>query len=788
MSPESRPALDGLLDELRADSRFMEKVRDWKVLPPREAKVVPFPSTIDPRLAAILKTKGIPSLYSHQATTLERIAEGRNVVVVTPTSSGKTLCYNLPVLNDLLSRPDSRSLFLFPTKALSADQVDELHGLVTALEADIKTFTFDGDTPADARRSIRAAGHIVVTNPDMLHSGILPHHTRWTRLFENLRYVVLDELHHYRGVFGSHLANVIRRLKRICRFYGSSPQFICCSATIANPGELASRLLEEPVEVIDQNGAPSGEKHFILYNPPVVNKELGIRRSVLKETRDVTDRFLSRGCPSIVFARSRLTVEVLVTYLRESMRRRHKSQDLIRGYRGGYLPTERRGIEQALRDGRVMGVVSTNALELGIDIGSLEVAVMAGYPGTVASAWQQAGRAGRRQGSSVAILVASSTPLDQYMVDHPDYFFGRSPEGATLNPDNLVILISHVKCAAYELPFEDGEAFGDCHEDFSQILQFLEEHRVLRHVGDRWHWMTDVYPAGDVSLRSASTDNVVIHDTVNDRVIGEVDWGSAPEIVHDDAIYLHESRQYQIEKFDLEGKRALAHPVEVDYYTDAEVKTDIKVLDVFQEEERDGGSRAHGEVAVTTIPTIYKKIRFHTHENVGWGQIHLPEQEIQTTSFWFSYGVDHHQTLGVSLEQMGLGLKALANILRHVVPLFVMGERHDIRSVAMVQSPFTRRSTVYIYDNHPGGVGFSEKIYDGCRTIFRAAADIVTRCPCQDGCPSCVGPSLEVGEQGKITALNLLERALDASGLPTLQPPGSPPKLPASAAEVSPST
>ncbi|MBI4872107.1 MAG: DEAD/DEAH box helicase [Candidatus Riflebacteria bacterium] len=751
--------IDRLMAGLRNDPEFTRRLTDWKVLPAKEPVTAPFPAGIDARLVRALHSRGIGDLYCHQAETLDLVTQGHDVVVVTPTSSGKTLCYNLPILQRLLVKPEARALYLFPTKALSADQVDELHGLVTELAADIKTFTFDGDTPADARRAIRSAGHIVVTNPDMLHSGILPHHTRWTKLFENLEFVVLDELHHYRGVFGSHLANVLRRLARVCCFYGSQPRFICCSATIANPGELASRLLERPVRVVDKNGAPTGEKHFLLYNPPVVNRELGIRRSVVKETRDVADRFLSRGCPTIVFARARLTVEVLTTYLKEKMARRSKSPELIQGYRGGYLPTERRSIENGLRDGQILGVVSTNALELGIDIGSLEVSVMAGYPGTIASAWQQAGRAGRRQGRSMAILIASSSPLDQYLVTHPDYFFGRPPEGATLNPDNLVILMSHVKCAAFELPFEDGERFGDSKEDLTELLVFLEEHRVLRHVGNRWHWMADVYPANDVSLRSASTDNVVIHDSVNDRVIGEVDWSSAPLLVHDDAIYLHQSRQYQIERFDVEGKRAEAKPVDVDYYTDAEAKTDIKVLDVFQEEDATGGRRAHGEVAVTTLPVIYKKIRFHTHENVGWGQIHLPEQEMQTTSFWFSYGETEHESLGVTAEQMGLGLKALANILGHVVPLFVMAEPHDVRAVAMVQSPFTRRPTVYVYDNYPGGVGFSERIFDECASIFLAAADIVRRCRCEDGCPSCVGPALEVGERGKAVALALLARS-----------------------------
>src|SRR5712692_11681598 len=403
-------------------------ITDVRHIPARAAQCVPMPEWVHPGLAAAYGAKGITQLYTHQATAAECVREGRNVVVVTPTASGKTLCYNLPVSNAVLENPDTRALYLFPTKALAQDQLSELHDLSARLDHRFGVFTYDGDTPADSRKAIRERGHIVLSNPDMLHTGILPHHTRWTRLFENLRYVVLDELHTYRGVFGSHLANVLRRLRRIARFYGSDPQFICSSATIANPGELASRLAEVEFDVIEENGAPAGEKFFIFYNPPVVNRFLGIRRSYINEATRVAQEFLKQELQTIVFANSRLHTEVLLTYLQQANPHAPGKPEPIRGYRGGYLPNERREIERGLRDGGIRGVVSTNALELGIDIGSLDAAVMAGYPGTIASTWQRAGRAGRRSGSSCAVLVASSAPLDQFIAKHPDYFFGRSPD------------------------------------------------------------------------------------------------------------------------------------------------------------------------------------------------------------------------------------------------------------------------------------------------------------------------------------------------------------------------
>ena len=757
-----------ILDQFKTDGYFKDCISHWEVIPPREAVYAEFLEEIDPKIKSVLEKRGIKKLYSHQAIALENIFSGKNVVIVTPTASGKTLCYNLPVINKILNEPESRALYLFPTKALSQDQVAELHQLITDLDCDVKTYTFDGDTPRSARIAIRTAGHVVVTNPDMLHTGILPHHTRWIKLFENLKFVVIDEVHHYRGVFGSHLANVIRRLKRVCRFYGSDPQFICCSATIANPQELTQKIIEEEVVLIDNNGAPSGEKHFVLYNPPVINKELGIRKSYINEAQRLAARFLANDIQTIVFARSRLKVEVLLTYLSEVIRKARRSPDSLRGYRGGYLPLQRREIEKGLREGKIRGVVSTNALELGIDIGQLDVCLMAGYPGNIASTWQQTGRAGRRTDVSVAILVANSSPLDQYIINHPDYFFSQSPESGIVDPDNLIILVSHLKCAAFELPFSDGERFAQTGTHLGgvdateKILAHLEENRILHHVNGKWHWTAETYPAEKISLRSASPENFVILDSSNkNRVIGEIDYFSAPMFLHKDAIYLHGADQYQIEELDWDGKKAYAKEVEVDYYTDAMTKTDIKVLEINQKREDLRGNQVCGEVCVITQATKYKKIKFRTHENVGSGEIDLPEQEMHTTSFWFEFPEQVSSRIGVSQEDLGGGLRALANILRNVVPLWVMCDSKDIRTFPEVKSPFSDRPTIYVYDNYPGGVGFSEKIFQLSKDIFKACEEIIKGCGCADGCPSCVGPKMEVGERGKHGGLKLIEWVIE---------------------------
>lgn len=753
--------IEQLLEQLKLNERVIKNVTCWTRIPSKEAVYEEFPKDIDIRIKNALKSKGIYKLYSHQASAISEVGKGKNIVVVTPTASGKTLCYNIPVLDAIVKDEESRALFIFPTKALAQDQLAELHGLITEAGVEIKTYTYDGDTPQSARKAIRQAGHIVVTNPDMLHSGILPHHTKWTKLFENLKYVVIDEVHHYRGVFGSHMANVMRRLKRICDFYGSNPQFICCSATIANPGELTGRIIGSDVEVIDNNGAPSGEKHIIFYNPPVVNRELGIRRSSSLETRFLADIFIRNLIQTIVFTRSRLNVEVLVTYLKDIFSKSIKNKNSIRGYRGGYLPNQRREIERGMRNGEITGIVTTNALELGIDIGSLESCIMCGYPGTIASTWQQAGRAGRKTGISTAILVASSSPIDQYIINNPDYFFEKSPENGLINPNNLVILYNHIKCAAFELPFTDGENFGV--DTTPEILAYMEEARILRHVGNRWYWMSDVFPADEISLRSASNENFIIIDisSPDRRVIGECCRFSAPMLLHEEAIYIHEGQQYQVEKLDFEEKKAYVKMVDVDYYTDANLAVDLKVIDVFRDENCNDIVKSCGEVMVSSLVTMFKKIKFYTHENIGSGPVNLPETSMHTTSYWISFS----EKISESMSQTNIqnGLLGLSNVLSNAAPIYLMCDPRDISVVYQVKSSFTQRPTIYIYDNYPGGVGFSNKLFEIHKEIFETAKSMIENCDCESGCPSCVGPLNEFSgsDNPKETTLMLIETIIE---------------------------
>ena len=751
-----KPTLPELIRRLSQDAEFQKNITKWLTLKPQDAVFADFPTDLDPKLIAALHEKGIDRLYSHQAQAYETVMSGKNAVIVTPTASGKTLSYNLPIFQNLLKDHESRALYLFPTKALSQDQVREVQDLVRLLKADIKSFTFDGDTPADIRRTIRSAGHLVVTNPDMLHQGILPHHTLWIKLFENLKFVVLDEIHAYRGVFGSHLANLIRRLKRICKFYGSQPQFICSSATIANPKELAEALIEEPVELIDKNGAPRGEKHFLFYNPPVVNRELGLRRGVVNEVRSVVRRLLPTGAQMIVFARSRLRVEILLTYLREVAKQMKIDPQRVRGYRGGYLPKERRAIEQGLKNGEIQVVVSTNALELGIDIGQLDISILAGYPGSVASTWQQAGRAGRRKGTSLTILVASSSPLDQYIIEHPEYFVEKNPETAQIDPDNLQILMSHLKCAAFELPFEEGEEFA---KGITQdLLEFLVEENILRKTDGKYFWMREIYPADEISLRNASPENVVIINTSNhNQVLGEVDLFSAPELVHKDAIYIHEGVQYHVDELDWDEKKAYVHQVKVNHYTDAITKTNIKVLDILKEENASSYRKVFGELAVSRVTTGYKKIRFNTHENIGMGRVHLPEMEMQTTALWWEFPDEIFADPYFQESVIGEGLKGLSYTLKNLIPLYIMCDVTDISVVPMVRAPFSHKPTIYVYDKYQGGIGLSKKVFEIDREVLKGVRDHIKQCPCAHGCPSCTGPPLEDSLFGKESALKILD-------------------------------
>ena len=777
-------ALGALVARYRTD----EVLTAVRHIPAREAQFRVMPAWVRPELAAAYHAKGIEKLYTHQAAAAELAHAGKNFVVVTPTASGKTLCYNLPVLNVVLANADTRALYLFPTKALAQDQLAELHDLAKRLDDCFGVFTYDGDTPSDARRAIRERGHVILTNPDMLHTGILPHHTKWTRVFENLRYIVLDELHTYRGVFGSHLANVLRRLARIAEFYGSKPQFICCSATIANPGELATQLIAEPVQVVEENGAPAAEKLFVFYNPPMVNRNLGIRRSYLNETTRVAKELLARKLQTIVFANSRLHTEVLLTYLQQANRPGPGEPEPIRGYRGGYLPGERREIERGLRDGRIRGVVATSALELGIDIGSLDASVMAGYAGSIASTWQRAGRAGRRSGTSCAVMVASSAPLDQFIVQHPDYFFGRSPEHAYVQPDNLEILVNHLKCAAFELPLAPEERFGDV--DLPGLCERMTDAGFLHRSGRNWHWVLEAYPADTVSLRSVTSDNFVIIDTTGGtnaeedgepEVIGEVDFSSALTTVHPKAIYLHQGQQYHVERLDFEQRKAYVKSVNVDYYTDAIRYTQVRVLEIAEEEPIAGpAARAHGDVLVRSQVVGFKKIKFFTNENIGAGKLELPENEMHTTAFWITLERKLLAELPYALSDRQNGILGLLYAMASMASLLLMcdgrdlgtavGERPASPGIGMEWQEFSAalwnaaemkeffEPNLYLYDAYPGGIGFSEPLFRVHDILLRRTRELIVGCPCEKGCPSCVGPAGEKCEKTKEAALAILER------------------------------
>ena len=629
------------LAALRMNRDFMVQIEAWERLPARAAWPMPFPEELDPRLTTALEKRGIDRLYRHQHVAIQAALRGEHTVVSTATASGKSLCYTLPVIQRLLERPSGRALYIFPTKALAHDQLAEMSALISAGDLPVAANSYDGDTPRNRRRQIRHSGGILITNPDMLHAGLLSNHTSWRDLFSALEYVVVDEIHAYRGIFGSHVANVIRRLRRICRFYGSDPQFICCSATIANAKEHAERLTELPFTLVDesQNGAPSGEKDFILYNPPIIDEELGLRRSPVLAAKDAAGMFLSHDIQTVVFARARQTVELLLTYLRDDLAFEGSDPDSVAGYRGGYLPLERRSIEQGLRDGAVRGVVATNALELGIDIGRLSAAVLTGYPGSIASTWQQAGRAGRRTERSAVILVASASPLDQYICQHPRYLFGRSPENALCNPDNLRIMVKHLGCAAFELPFRKGESYG-AYGPVDELLEALQELGQIHQTNGQFHWLGDGQPAHSFSLRTSGDDTVVIQEIGGQSpvVIGELDLESVPLLAYEGAIYMHQARTFLVESLDWEGRIAYVRPADVDYYTRSSVGSTIRRLEPAEESAGGDILRAYGELSVVTKATGYRKIKRYTHETLGFGEIDLPEMELETEGYWLVFG------------------------------------------------------------------------------------------------------------------------------------------------------
>jgi len=777
----------------RLRRKYAARITGDLMIPAVPGRYTDLPGEIEPRLRTALSNRGVTRLYSHQLEAWQQARAGRHLVVVTPTASGKTLCYNLPVLDAVLKQ-QAKALYLFPTKALSQDQVAEISELNAAGGLGVRAYTFDGDTPGDARKAVRTRGDIVVSNPDMLHQGILPHHTKWAQFFEGLRYVVIDEMHSYRGVFGSHVANLLRRLRRVLAFYGVEPVFILCSATIANPGELAEQLLGAPVRVLADSGAPRGEKQLLLWNPPVINPELGIRASARSQSTRIARMATRLGLKNILFARSRLMVEVLTKYLKDVFDRDPRRPPRVAAYRGGYLPTERRATERRLRAGNLDCVITTSALELGVDIGSLDVCVLNGYPGTIAATWQRLGRAGRRNRPALGVLVAGSEPLDQYLVRNPEFFLGASPEQARIAPDQLLILLDHVRCAAFELPFREGDRFGG--EDLEQLLDYLQEQGVLHREGERWHWIADSYPANAVSLRSVAEGNFLVIDVDGggQKVIAEVDYSSAPMTLYEGAIYMIQANPYQVERLDWVGRKAFVRPTRADYYTDAIDYTKLKILDRFEQALAGGHACAHGEVHLVRRVAGYKKIRYYSHENVGYGNINLPDQEMHTTAAWWQLAPETLESAFASRQQSLDGFLGAAYALHHVAALRLMSEPGDLgRAVGDGEArwfatvgPNGRGSlrhpdggeldpegigrfhpTLFLYDNYPGGVGLAAPMFDQRRELLSGAKQLIAACGCASGCPACVGPILASDEQRgyspKAVALQVVELLSDGA-------------------------
>lgn len=717
----------------------------------REEQTLPLPASIRPGLVAALHGRGIDALYKHQARSIEALDAGaRALVVATPTASGKSLCFHLPVLEALAADPEARAIYLFPTKALARDQEASLDRLAKEANLQLGQVVYDGDTPADARRAAREKSRIIFTNPDMLHSGILPHHTNWARTFQKLAYVVVDELHMYKGVFGSHVANVLRRLRRVAQFHGSNPRFIGATATIGNPREHAARIFglnEDEVVLEKESGAPSGERRVFLFNPPVVNQELGIRASYAKQAVMLTADLVKAGVPTLLFGQSRNNVEVMLRYLRDRVSDTVDASKIV-AYRGGYLPERRREIEQKLRDGEILGVVATNALELGIDIGDLDAVVCAGYPGSIAGTWQRFGRAGRRCANSIAVLVTSSAPLDQYLAREPEYFLGAPVEEARIDPDNVEILIQHLKCAAFEMPFSRGDSFGSLGPaDAVEALEFLQRHQVVHESNGAFHWATDSYPANNVSLRSIGWDNVVIIDLDTDKSFAELDWRGSHTMLHEQAIYQHDGETWQVEKFDYENHKAYVRKVEPDYFTDAMTNMKISVIEESAEATiavagQAPWTSAWGEVAIVEKVVGYKKIKFYTHENAGYGDVRLPEMQMHTTSFWLKIPA---KTLAAAPAGRAATIDALRGVgraLEMVSALALMCDPRDL-GISLADEPtpgIEYDPTLFVYEHTPGGIGLASRIFEHREVLLARALRLIETCTCTGGCPACVGP------------------------------------------------
>jgi len=852
-------SLSNLINRWRHDPSIIESIEAWETIPARKANLVPFPENLHPAIVYGLQTEDIHSLYSHQNDTFHAISNHQNVVIVTGTSSGKSLCYNLPVASTLINYDDASALYLFPTKALAHDQLSKFNswlaginqytGLDKLSNYSISTASYDGDTPITARSQVRTKARIIFSNPDMLHAGILPQHTRWESFFKGLRFVIIDEMHTYRGVFGSHVANVIRRLKRIAGHYGTEIQFILTSATIGNPLEHAQNLIEESVVVIDEDGSARGENHFLIYNPPIIDPDLGIRASVINESIRLADDLYTSEIQTIVFSRTRRSVEILLSLFRSSILQQYQSsptyQDSIRAYRSGYLPAHRRIIEAGLRSGSVRTVIATSALELGIDIGHMGAALLVGFPGSISGTWQQAGRAGRGQNSSVIVLMSSSSPVDQFLAKHPQYLFSQSPEQARINPDNLLILLSHLKCAIFELPFKRGDCFGNLESEF--VFEFLDllikDGSILKSEGN-YYWLSDAYPSGSISLRNTSAKRFPLQTQEENQIerIGEIDESSAFWMVHPGAIYLHEGDTYIVDDLDYENQVVTLQSISVDYYTRPTQKTEITLIEQIQEKNTHGCIVSFGNINVKEQVTGFNKHLWMTNERIDFVELTLPPSELVTQGYFVKinektvntlreqglwnndpndYGPDwkpqrksarerdnftcqvcgiietdhqhhvHHKIPFRSFNSYGeannlgnlvtlcsnchkrvetgvrirTGLSGLTHLIGYLAPFYLMCDQIDIGVYSDPQSHLNAMGPILCaFDRIPGGMGFSQRLYDIHNELFINAYELTSKCGCNDGCPSCVGPGGEFGGGSKKESLAILEILTNYSG------------------------
>ena len=741
-----------LLEWLRGQEFFSDQVAHVEVLPPRPAVYGDASGGLDPAVGGALEKLGIRQLYCHQAEAINKVREGKSVVIVTGTASGKTLCYNIPVVESLIGDGLATMLFIYPTKALAQDQLRAL-GAFQLPERGVQFLagTYDGDTPRNLRRKLRDGANVILTNPDMFHQGILPHHARWNRFFTHLEYVVVDEVHAYRGVFGSHVANVLRRLARICRHYGSSPQFVCCSATIANPKEHAERICGCEMELITHDGSPRGSKQFVLWNPPPIQTAArgqpdnwrvgGDRRSPLREAVHLMTSLVKEDIQTITFVRTRLAAELIFKNCRDLLRAfSRRLADAVHAYRGGYLPEERREIERRLASREILGVSSTNALELGIDIGTLDACVIVGYPGTIASFWQQSGRAGRISEESLVFLVAHNSPIDQYLMTHSDYIFKQSPEQAVVDPDNPHITVGHIKCATHELPLsnEEAETFGPYAQT---ILDLLGEDETVRHIRDHWYWASSEFPAAEINLRNIAGPVYTIQDeSKGEQVIGTMDEVSALSQLHDHAVYLHGAETYFVNKLDLEQKIACVERRELDYYTQSVQSSDIRIDEVEEESQWRGAALGFGDVTATTSIPMFKKIRFGSRDSLGFEKLELPPQSLETVATWFTPPEDIVKRMMEQKMVVGEALIGIANVLVEVAPLFVMCDPQDMGTV--VDASCLGRDTLFLYDRYPGGMGYARRCLDRIDEIIQTVHTVISECGCEDGCPSCVGAAV----------------------------------------------